>query len=134
MAFDDVARNMASRSRKKLSKATTADAMVAEAAVAGRKMARQRDLILGPILLLIGVIAGGAWFVIKTAPPDPRASYTDHANAWKALIALGALALGALGVGARQTLRGLRNRSHLESDGDHALDVLGAATGYSTRR
>ena len=57
MGFDDLARHMASRDGKKKlgEQAGNADQLVAEAARVDRRMSRQRDLILGPLLLVGGL-------------------------------------------------------------------------------
>lgn len=110
MAFDDLAKHMASRSGKK-QPAGSADQIVAEAAKADRRANRTRDLILGPILLV-----GGAgilllyYLVIVEAndptphpdrPPSPSGLYPVWISA----------AVIAMVTGLFQTIRGLIGRS-----------------------
>jgi hypothetical protein len=126
MAFDDLAKHMASRDRKRLSKAASADELVAEVAAADRKMARQRDLILGPLLLLGGVLA--AVFLISleldTNGGTTNMGYVERKQSLEFLALLSAITLALLGFGIRQTYRGLRNRSHLApADEATPLDV-----------
>jgi hypothetical protein len=124
MAFDDLARHMAARDKKKLATAKSARQIVAEAAESDRRMARQRDLILGMLLLAIGIAGCVFAILLANAKPSPRdlANFDagEFRTARRYAYALAALALGALAAGARQTYRALRNRSHLESGDDLA--------------
>jgi len=56
MAFDDLARHMASRDGKKQVQPVNLDQFAAETAESNRRLDRTRDLILGPILLVGGLI------------------------------------------------------------------------------
>lgn len=66
MGFDDLARHMASRDGKKGSASTDPAQMLAEAAQSARRMQRMRDLILGPILLVGGIVVGLLAYSIGT--------------------------------------------------------------------
>ena len=112
MAFDDLARHMASRDKKKLGKVGSAADFVAQEAKAERRMNRTRDLILGPILLGGGLLLVVLkLLVLKDAtdptpdpmrPPEQGGTYPFYS--W-------ILALGMVGVGLTQTIRGALGRS-----------------------
>jgi len=109
MGFDDLARHMAGRDNKKLSTATSVDQLVAEAAEADRRLTRQRNLILGPVLIVCGVTFGVLLYFFYASQahalsrPDPRNDNTMYYS-----IGVEVLAVAMVIAGVRQTLRGLR--------------------------
>lgn len=105
MAFDDLAKHMAARDRKKLGTGKNADELVAEAAVADRLHSRQRDLILGGLLTCFGA-AGFAVIFLYGMPS------TIHRRDVR--VAAGCVAMLALGI--HRIYRALRDRSHLAPD------------------
>ncbi|MBC7977689.1 MAG: hypothetical protein H7138_22150 [Myxococcales bacterium] len=74
MAFDDLARHMASRDRKKVP-VGSAEEVVAQAEKVSRQMSRTRDLILGLILLVGGIIILGFCVLIYVDAHNPTSSY-----------------------------------------------------------
>lgn len=127
MAFEDLARHMAARDKKRLSAATNAEDMLAEAAVANRRLSRTRDLVLGVLLLASAVASAVMMFLLKTAD-DASANESERFTAAKWGTVLGVVALTALAVGARKTWRGLRGHSHLApADEDDGLETIAGA-------
>lgn len=113
MAFDDLARHMAARDKKRVAPAgATADEIVAEMAKADRRMDRTRNLVLGPILLLGGLVIGTlyALYVLDAVDVLPHPA-RHEGEFW--IWSNGAIVLagGMIIVGARQLYRGLRGRS-----------------------
>ncbi len=115
MGFDDLARHMAARDKRSSKPAAhgNADAIVAQALVAQSRMDRTRDLILGPILLLGGLVAA-ALFVLYLADvyddtPSPDRPPTQGRFPVPSIGAFVACAI-AIGVGVKWTWRGLRGR------------------------
>jgi hypothetical protein len=113
MGFDDLARHMASRDKKKLgSQSATADELVAEMAKADRRMDRTRDLVLGPILLLGGLIIGTLYglYVLDVLDvlPHPARHQGDF---WVRAPGVVVLSVGMMIVGARRLFRGMRSRA-----------------------
>src|SRR5262245_27399910 len=113
MAFDDLARHMASRDKRVLSKAASADEMVAEAAQRHRSQARQRDLILGPALLvggLVGLVLALLTLADALDPkPNPMRPPEDGTIHFPTFLITASA--GATITGLKWTLRGLRGRS-----------------------
>lgn len=109
MGFDDLAKHMAARDRRALSKAGNASEIMAEAASAERRMNRTRDLILGPIMLAGGLL----YFVlvitlfVHAATPNPNRPPSGTVYVWLPTPA----AIYAIGYGIVRTIRGLRGRS-----------------------
>jgi uncharacterized membrane protein len=109
MGFDDLARHMAGRDKQKLSTAKTADELVAEAAVADRRMARTRDLILGPVLVACGLALGALLYVLYAGEVhDLQHPRTADENTFYYSVGGTVLAAGMLIAGVRQTVRGVR--------------------------
>ena len=111
MAFDELARHMAARDKKKLASNATADELVAEMAKAERRMDRTRNLVLGPILLLGGLIIGTLYLLYfldaLDIAPHPQRHEGDVWILWYgAPVFVGSMIV----VGARQLYRGLRGR------------------------
>jgi hypothetical protein len=114
MGFDDLARHMASRDKKALSKAASADQMVAEAARADRRQSRSRDLILGPLLLAGGLVAQVIvclfLFDFYDSTPHPQRPSSEPESIRVPVIFLVGGFI-AIGIGFKWTVRGLRGRS-----------------------
>ena len=110
MGFDDLARHMAGRDKRKLSSAASADELVAEAAHADRRMTRTRDLILGPVLLAGGVVLCVLFYVLYTA--EAKAITAPHSSEDTFYYSIGGAVLAVAMViqGIRQTMRGVRSR------------------------
>jgi hypothetical protein len=112
MGFDDLARHMAARDKKKLGRENaSADEIVADMAKADRRMDRTRNLVLGPILLLGGLIIGTLYvlYILDATDTRPHPNRPPESTFlyWNgALVFAG----GMLIVGARQLYRGLRGR------------------------
>ncbi len=106
MAFDDLAKHMAARDGKKklASPPGDVDQILAAAAAADRRMNRTRDLVLGPLLLIGGLAVGILVWSVRAAGGLDRQMF-------QFALAGSAFALAAIGLGARKTLRGLRDRS-----------------------
>jgi hypothetical protein len=115
MAFDDLARHMASRDGKKklAAHAGNADQIVADAAKAHRRMSRTRDLILGPILLVGGAIILVLYllYILEATDGAPRPERPSGDNLILYSSGLLAVAAGMTISGVVQLVRGLRNRS-----------------------
>jgi len=107
MGFDDLARHMAGRDKRTL-KAASADELVADAAQADRRMARTRDLILGPVLLFGGLALCVLFYLLYSAEMKAVADPHSSESTFYYSIGGAALAIGMLIQGSRQTLRGLR--------------------------
>jgi hypothetical protein len=109
MGFDDLARHMAGRDKRKLNTSATADELVAEARDADRRLSRQRNLILGPILIVCGLTLGALLYFLYTgeakslAKPDPRNDNTFFYSIGGTVLAV-SMFIG----GVKQTLAGLR--------------------------
>lgn len=115
MGFDDLARHMASRDGTKAKPGPiTADAFLAEAAESDRRLSRKRDLILGPILLVGGlvVLAFLALYLLDAFDPTPHPERPPGEDT--VLVPIGATVFvgGMVITGLLQTIRGLRGRSH----------------------
>lgn len=117
MAFDDLARHMASREGKsKLSQpAGTADEILAEAAKASRRLSRSRDLILGPILFFGGILALVllGLYTADALHPTPNRLRAPESGGTVLLPTIAGFGIvgGIVVTGLLQTIRGLRNRS-----------------------
>ena len=113
MGFDDLARHMASRDKKALSNATSADEMVAEAARVDRGMSRKRDLIMGPLLIVGGLFASVLVFLFLSdfydPTPNPQRPPGPNTITVPTIMIVGGLI--SLGLGFKWTIRGLRGRS-----------------------
>jgi len=111
MGFDDLARHMAARDKRTLSTGS-ADEIVVDAAKANRRMARSRDLILGPLLIVGGIVGCVFVFLLYKDALFPTPNRLRPPDTTRPLpLGLAVAALIMLGVGARQTIRGLRGRS-----------------------
>ena len=114
MAFDDLAKHMAQRDGKRTGTVGSASDVIAAAHEANRRADRTRDLILGPLLLVGGAVIAVLAFSIERTGEGTRE-----------IIMLSAFALGLVGVGARQTYRGIRNVPPTAGDGvEGTLDRL----------
>lgn len=109
MGFDDLARHMAARDKRKLGTAG-ADQIVAEAARSDRRMARNRDLILGLLLLIPGLAMCALvarlyydLYLYVTGPARP-----NEPNSVLYPMALTVIPIAMVVVGIRKTLRALR--------------------------
>jgi hypothetical protein len=111
MGFDDLAKHMAGRDKRKLNTAASADELVADAARADRRMTRTRDLILGPVLLVGGLTLCVLFYVLYSAELKAVTDPHSSENTFYYSIGGAALAVGMLIQGSRQTLRGLRARA-----------------------
>ncbi len=113
MGFDDLARHMASRDGKKAAQTGSVEQLVAEAAEADRRLDRKRDLILGPVLLIGGlvILTFIALYLIDafTATPHPQRP-PESSN--RILLPIGGVVFsaGMVITGLLQTIRGLRRR------------------------
>ena len=114
MAFDDLARHMASRDGKKVAQTQPAgiDQFMAEAAEADRRMNRKRDLILGPLLLVGGLVMLTlfALYLIDALNPTPHAQRPPSGDSFLVPTGATVAAAGMVIVGVLQTIRGLRGR------------------------
>jgi hypothetical protein len=113
MAFDDLARHMASRDGKKTSQPETVDQFLAEAAAENRRLDRKRDLILGPVLLIGGLVISIfiALYLVDAINPTPNPMRPPETSNRILLPTGGAVfALGMVVTGLLQTIRGLRGR------------------------
>jgi hypothetical protein len=114
VAFDDLARHMASRDGKKVP-VGSADQVVAEAQQVARRMSRKRDVILGLLLLVGGLVILGLYGLtyldaVNPTPSPLRPPSGDmHFSRymWYALVA----SIGAVIVGLQKLIRGLAGRS-----------------------
>jgi hypothetical protein len=115
MAFDDLARHMAARDGKKMAQAQPAsiDQFMAEAADADRRMNRKRDLILGPILLVGGLVMLTlfAFYLMDALDPTPNPQRPPSGNSFLVPTGATVAAAGMVIVGLLQTIRGIRGRS-----------------------
>jgi hypothetical protein len=115
MAFDDLAKHMAARDGKKKAMITgDANQIIAEAAKANARLNRQRDLILGPLLLVFGVGVCAAWLYMFLVGFD-ELGRANQGGVFR--IAIGALLIGPFAVflGSKKLIRGLRNKSSDDS-------------------
>jgi len=117
MAFDDLARHMAKRDGKQ---APSGDAqqILADAARADQRMSRSRDLILGPIMMVGGLLILGLYifylYGVFTNPPlqdihegpGGKPVVTYYYSIPLPIITGGMAVLGCL-----RTIRGIRGRS-----------------------
>jgi len=115
MGFDDLARHMAARDGKKpKAGAANIDNFVAEAAELDRQLARKRDLILGPVLLVGGLVIlvlGGLYLLDAMDPrPDPLRP-PETGNTYLVPTGAMAFAAGMVLIGLRKTVRGIRGQS-----------------------
>ncbi len=108
MGFDDLARHMASRDGKKklVEQAGGADRIVEEAAREDRRMSRRRDLILGPLLLVGGIVVLVLNYLVfmDATDPTPNPHRPPDQGSFKIYFTLAAAA--AVIIGLRQTIRG----------------------------
>jgi hypothetical protein len=112
MSFEDAARRMrGSRGSGAGGSPTTGrdpDEIIAEAQIAARRAARIRNLVLGSILLVGGLVVAVLWLAVHAdarTTTDPR--NTGHAEDLALLDYLGVAAIGAIGTGVHQILRGI---------------------------
>ncbi|HEY4178631.1 MAG TPA: hypothetical protein VGM90_17415 [Kofleriaceae bacterium] len=118
MAFDDLAKHMAARDgNKKAMVSGDGNQIVAEAAKANARLNRQRDLILGPILLVGGLVCLA--FGLFTVMDDSAQLPSENLR-----LVLSVISGGAAGViiGGRKLSRGLRNKS--VDDTGEVIDVI----------
>src|SRR5262249_15268960 len=116
MAFDDLAKHMASRAGKKIS-AGSADQIVAEAKIAALRMSRTRDLILGLLLLVGGlvILAGTGLTLFNFLGQTPNALQPGGGTeriprrVWVIFLFAGS---AAVIVGTKKLIRGLAGRSN----------------------
>ena len=111
MAFDDLARHMASRDGKKVP-VGSADQVVAEAERAARRMSRKRDVILGLLLLVGGLVILGLYGLTILDAYNPRPSSLrppDDTAVFPIYIPVAGGA--AVIVGLQKLVRGLAGRS-----------------------
>jgi hypothetical protein len=111
IGFDDLARHMAARDKRKLD-AASADQVVAEAIAADRRMTRTRDLVLGLLLVVTGLAMCALSFrlnydIFTFATGPARA---DEPNSVVYPVALTAIPIAMVIVGFQKTIRGLRAR------------------------
>jgi hypothetical protein len=113
MAFDDLAKHMASRDgKRKLGQPVgNPDQIVADAAKADRRMSRTRDLILGPLLVVGGaiVLVLNLLVILDAHNPTPDPLRPPSQGTYPLYFT--AAAAAAVLFGLRQTIRGLRGRS-----------------------
>lgn len=107
MGFDDLARHLASRDGKKklVAQAGSADQIVEEAARADRRMSRQRDLILGPLLLVGGSVVLVLNYLVLSSAGTPNPHRPPSEGEYP-LYLIGGSVLAVI-VGLRQTIRGV---------------------------
>lgn len=110
MGFDDLARHMAGRDKRTLNTAASADELVADAAQADRRMTRTRDLILGPVLLVGGLVLCVLIYVLYRAEANAVVDRHSTENTFYYSIGGCVIAIGMVIEGTRQTLRGVRAR------------------------
>lgn len=108
MGFDDLARHMASRDGKKklAEQAGDADQIVEEAARVDRRMSRRRDLILGPLLLVGGIVVllFNYLVFVDAADPTPNPHRPTSEGAYPIYFTVAAAS--AVITGLRWTIRG----------------------------
>jgi len=112
MSFEDAAKRMrGSRGSGAGESPTTGrdpDEIIAEAQIAARRAARIRDLVLGSILLVGGLIVVVLWLAIHAdarTTTDPR--NTGDAKNLPMFGYLAVAAIGAIGTGIHKLLRGI---------------------------
>ena len=112
MSFDDLAKHMAKRDGKKKLPMGDAAQIMADAAKADARMTRQRNLILGPILLIGGavILTLGALNVREVLHLIAAKTPTIGSRNMLLLVGVPAVALVMFVAGAIQTWRGLRNK------------------------
>jgi len=111
MAFDDLARHMASRDGKKVP-VGSADQVVAEAEKAARRMSRRRDVILGLLLLVGGLIILGLYGLILLDVFNPTPSpLRPPEDTLRIPIYLPVGGGAAVIIGLQKLIRGLAGRS-----------------------
>jgi len=111
MAFDDLARHMASRGGKKVP-VGTADQVVAEAEKAARRMSRRRDVILGLLLLVGGLVILGLYGLTILDAFNPTPSRLRPPSGTVGFpIYIAVAGGGAVIVGLQKLIRGLAGRS-----------------------
>src|SRR5882724_5693701 len=108
MGFDDLARHMASRDGKKklVEQVGDADQIVEEAARADRRMSRRRDLILGPLLLVGGIVVLLLNYLVLVDAADPTPNPHRPPSEGPYPIYFTVAAASAVIIGLRQTIRG----------------------------
>jgi len=108
MGFDDLARHMAARDKRALRPVPSADVLVAEAARHDRRMTRTRDLILGPLLLIGGIVTSLLVYssILDFFSPGTPTHPNNDTDRYPLLLVFVALALVI--AGATQTIRGIR--------------------------
>jgi hypothetical protein len=110
MAFDDLAKHMASRDGRKKPTGDV-DQILADAATADRRMTRTRNLILGALLMAGGALVAVLCFLYMFDAVDPKPNpLRPPENSQTVILPYGLLAasIGAFGTGAWQLFRGLR--------------------------
>ncbi len=114
MAFDDLARHMAARDGKKPTQPASVDDFLAEAIESERRLSRKRDLILGPVLLLGGlvILAFIALYLADAFSDTPHPQRPPETSN-KILVPTGGVVFagGMVIVGLKKMFRGLRGRS-----------------------
>jgi hypothetical protein len=109
MGFDDLARHMASRDKRKLGTAS-ADELVAEAQRSDHRMTRTRNLVLGTLLLAGGLAACVlVYFTLSEMFGVATQNHSAPAPFYPAALTFVALAMVI--AGTTQLVRGLRSRS-----------------------
>lgn len=112
MAFDDLARRMgASPGTGGSSGSATVDPdqIIAEAQIAARRAARLRDFVLGPLLLVGGVIIVLLWINVRVhaaTTTDPRDT-TIRPRDFSMMSYIVVAGVAAIVVGLHKILRGL---------------------------
>jgi zinc transporter ZupT len=111
VAFDDLARHLASKHGKKLP-VGSADQVVAEAGKVARRMSQRRDVLLGLLLLVGGLVILGLYglAILDAYNPTPsRLRPTSDKVIFPIYIAVAGG--GAVVVGLQKLIRGLARRS-----------------------
>lgn len=118
MGFDDLARHMASRDGKKGSSPSSGEEILAQAAIADRRMSRTRDLILGSILFVGGLAILGLYvfylYGVWHNPPPQDVHQGPNGKSevtYYYSIGLPVLTAGMIIGGLLQLVRGLRGTS-----------------------
>src|ERR1043166_745165 len=111
MGFDDLARHMASRDRKKVP-VGSADEVVSQAAKVSQRMGRTRDVILGLVLLIggLGVLLLYVLVVLDAFHKTPRPLRPDSGRV-RLRIYMRVAAGAAVIIGLMKLIRGLAGRS-----------------------
>jgi O-antigen/teichoic acid export membrane protein len=112
MAFDDLAKHMAARDGRKNAGPVDPHKIMAEAAEADRRQTRQRNLILGTILViggLIGLVMFALYIADANDPHPNRLRPPETSNTYLVPIGMIGACIAAVGTGARQLWRGIRN-------------------------